>query len=353
VDPHPGQPGEGAQDRGFERATTETRATFESRQQHRIATAERDGRGGLERTSIPAVSARALGGRASREAVLGWAMVSPCLVLLGTFVVGPALLDFPLSLMRYDIIAASGAWAGLANYRALFADPAFWQSVAHTLELTLGATVPMLVLALVFGIALNRRIGGRGLYRTVLFAPYVIPLVASSIAWIWMLSSDGFVNYLLHVVARLRGPAWLDSDTWALPAIVLMTVWQFTGYYTVLVLSGLQNIPHEIEEAARIDGAGEFRLAWSVLLPLLSPTLLFCIVVSVIHSFRVFDQIYVMTGGGPGTATMTLVYYLYQQGFAFFNTGQGASVSVLLLIFLMGITGLQLRLARRWVNYEL
>jgi multiple sugar transport system permease protein len=121
----------------------------------------------------------------------------------------------------------------------------------------------------------------------------------------------------------------------------------------VLVLSGLQHIPAELAEAARIDGAGEIRVAWSIVLPLLSPTLFFCVVVSVIASFRVFDQIYVMTGGGPGTATITLVFYLYQQGFAFFNTGAGASVSVLLLVALMGITWLQLRMARRWVTYEL
>ena len=293
----------------------------------------------------------ARGSRAARESLLGWAMVAPCLLLLGTFVATPVVLDFPLSLMRYDIIAASGSWVGLANYRGLFTDPVFWLSLGHTLQLTIGATVPMLILSVAFAIALNRRIAARSAYRTVLFAPYVIPLVASSIAWIWMLSENGFVNYLLRLVSRQRGPAWLDSEGWALPAIVLMTVWQFTGYYTVLVVSGLQSIPREIEEAARIDGAGEVRLAWSVLLPLLSPTLLFCIVVSVITSFRAFDQIYVMTGGGPGTATMTLVFYLYQQGFAFFNTGQGAAVSVLLLLALMGITALELRLARRWVTY--
>jgi len=287
------------------------------------------------------------------DTLVAWAMVAPCLALLGVFVVAPALLDFPLSLMRYDIIAASGQWAGLANFRALAGDPIFWQSVAHTLALTIGTTAPMVVLSVALAFILDRRLRGRSIYRTLLFAPYVVPLVASSIAWIWMLSSNGFVNYLLHLAAGLRGPVWLDHARWALAAIALMTVWQFTGYYTMLVLSGLQNIPHEIAEAARIDGAGELRLIWSVVLPLLSPTLLFCIVVSVIQSFRAFDQIYVMTGGGPGTATMTLVFYLYQQGFGFFNTGQGAAVSVLLLVALMGITGFQLRLARRWVSYEL
>ena len=288
-----------------------------------------------------------------REAILGWALLGPCLVLLAVFVAGPALLDLPLSLMRYDIISASGTWAGMENFRALAADPVFWQSVGHTIALTAGTTAPMLGLAIVFGLLLHRRLRGRGVYRTVLFAPYVVPLVASSIAWIWMFSASGFVNYALDLAAGVRGPAWLDSREWALPAIMLMTVWQLTGYYTVLVLSGLANIPAEVEEAARLDGASGARLAWHVLLPLLSPTLLFCVVVSVIASFRVFDQIYVMTGGGPGTATMTLVFYLYQQGFAFFNTGQGAAVSVLLLLALMGVTWLQLRLGQRWVNYEL
>jgi ABC-type sugar transport system permease subunit len=288
-----------------------------------------------------------------REAVLGWALLAPALLLLGTFVVGPVLLDVPLSFMHYDMIAATGRWVGLDNYRALAGDPIFWQAVAHTLELALGTAVPLLTLAVFFALVLNRRVRGRAVYRTILFAPYVIPLVASSIAWIWMLSRNGFVNEVLGLVLSVGGVAWLDSSAWALPGIMLVTIWQFVGYYTVLVLSGLQGIPHEIEEAARIDGAGELRLAWSVTLPLLSPTLLFCLVVSVIASFRVFDQIYVMTGGGPGTATMTLVFYLYQQGFAFLNTGSGASVSVILLVGLMGVTWLQLHMARRWVTYQL
>jgi len=268
-------------------------------------------------------------------------------------VVGPVLLDVPLSFMHYDMIAATGRWVGLDNYRALAADPIFWQAVAHTLELAVGTAAPLLTLAVFFALVLNRRVRGCGVYGTILFAPYVIPLVASSIAWIWMLSSNGFVNEVLGLVLPVHGVAWLDSSAWALPGIMLVTVWQFVGYYTVLVLSGLQGIPHEIEEAARIDGAGEMRLAWSVTLPLLSPTLLFGLVVSVIASFRVFDQIYVMTGGGPGTATMTLVFYLYQQGFAFLNTGSGASVSVILLAGLMGVTWLQLHMARRWVTYQL
>jgi ABC-type sugar transport system permease subunit len=288
-----------------------------------------------------------------REAVLGWALLAPALLLLGTFVVGPVLLDVPLSFMHYDMIAATGRWVGLDNYRALAGDPIFWQAVAHTLELALGTAVPLLTLAVFFALVLNRRVRGRAVYRTILFAPYVIPLVASSIAWIWMLSRNGFVNEVLGLVLSVGGVAWLDSSAWALPGIMLVTIWQFVGYYTVLVLSGLQGIPHEIEEAARIDGAGELRLAWSVTLPLLSPTLLFCLVVSVIASFRVFDQIYVMTGGGPGTATMTLVFYLYQQGFAFLNTGSGAAVSVILLVGLMGVTWLQLHMARRWVTYQL
>jgi ABC-type sugar transport system permease subunit len=287
------------------------------------------------------------------ETLLGWAFVAPVIVLLGAFVIAPAVLDFPLSLMHYDLIDGSGRWVGFVNYVTLARDPIFWEAVGHTLELALGTTVPLLAFAVVFGLLLNRRLRGGTVYRTVLFAPYIVPLVASSIAWIWMLSSHGFVNYVLATVLPVRDPSWLDSNTGALPAIMLMTVWQFVGYYTILVLSGLQSIPAELAESARIDGASEIRVAWSIVLPLLSPTLFFCVIVSVIASFRVFDQIYVMTGGGPGTATITLVFYLYQQGFAFMNAGAGASVSVLLLVALMSITWLQLRLARRWVTYDL
>jgi multiple sugar transport system permease protein len=156
------------------------------------------------------------------ETLLGWALVAPTLILLGAFVVAPAVLDFPLSLMQYDLIAGSGRWVGLANYVTLAQDPIFWQAVGHTLQLALGTTVPMLVLAVILGLLLNRRLRGRAVYRTLLFAPYVVPLVASSIAWIWMLSAHGFVNYVLGAVLPLRNFAWLDSSAGALPAIMLM-----------------------------------------------------------------------------------------------------------------------------------
>jgi multiple sugar transport system permease protein/sn-glycerol 3-phosphate transport system permease protein len=284
-----------------------------------------------------------------REATLAWAMLAPSIVILGVFVVGPALLDIPLSLMRYDIISGSGRWLGSGNFNTMFADQEFWDSLIHTLELTLGTAIPMLVLSLFLGLLLNQKLRGVLAYRTVVFAPYVIPMVGASVAWIWLLSGDGLINYLL----QRRGPGWLDNSQLALPGIMLMTIWQFTGYYTMLVLGGLQSIPHELEEAAAMDGASGRRLVWSVILPLLSPTLLFSTIVIVIHSFQVFDQIFVMTGGGPGTGTVTLVYYLYKQGFVFFNTGQAAAVSVLLLLGLGGITWLQMNLSRKWVNYDL
>src|SRR5207253_7923802 len=163
--------------------------------------------------------------------------MAPSLVLLGTFVVLPVLLDVPLSLMQYDMIAASGRWVGLQNYTALAADPIFWQAVGHTLELALGTTVPLLVLAILFGLVLNRRVRGGPVYRTILFVPYVIPLVASSIAWIWMLSSNGFVNEVLGLVLPVRGVTWLDSSTWALPGVVAVTGWQVGGCCSVPALS--------------------------------------------------------------------------------------------------------------------
>lgn len=289
----------------------------------------------------------------STDARASWLMLAPTLLVLSAFVIGPLILGVGLSFTHYDLMTGQGRFNGVTNYRDLFAaGSTFWIALLNTVLFTLGTVVPTITLAVFFGILLNQHLMGRTFYRTVLFAPYVTPLVGASIAWIWLFRRQGFVDWIMQLFG-VQGPGWLSSPHTALIAIIIATLWQYTGYFTMLVLSGLQAIPPDVTEAARIDGAHGVSLLRQVVLPLLSPTILFCLILSVIQSFQVFDQIYVMTDGGPGTSTLTLVYYLYQEGFEFFRIGHGAAVGVVLLAVLLTFTALQLKLSSRWVHYDL
>lgn len=289
----------------------------------------------------------------SADARAGWLMLAPTLAVLLSFVIGPLVLGMGLSFTHYNLMSGQAQFAGVSNYQDLFAGGStFWTALLNTVLFTLGTVVPTITLAVFFGILLNQQLIGRTFYRTVLFAPYVTPLVGASIAWIWLFRRQGFVDWVMQLFG-VTGPGWLSSPHTALIAIIIATLWQYTGYFTMLVLSGLQAIPPDVTEAARIDGAHGLSLLRQVVLPLLSPTILFCLILSVIQSFQVFDQIYVMTDGGPGTSTLTLVYYLYQLGFEFFHFGHGAAVGVVLLAVLLTFTALQLKLSSRWVHYDL
>ena len=211
-------------------------------------------------------------------------------------------------------------------------------------------TLPLGFLCAVF---LNLKLRESALYRGILLAPYIFPLVASGIAWSMMFQQDGgILNWLIRHLGG-SGLNWLGSSTWAVVAVIIVGGWQYLGYYTLIFLAGLQGIPPDYYEAAAIDGAGNVVQAVRITLPLLSPTLLFATIILIIQSFQTFSQVYVMTQGGPAGATTTLVYYLYEVAFQYFQIGKAGAISVLLLLFLVGITLVQLILSRRWVHYEI
>lgn len=291
--------------------------------------------------------------RKRAESRIGWLMLAPTLIILLAFVLGPLVLGIGLSFTHYNLLNGQISPAGLSDYQDLLASgSAFWTALGNTVLFSLGTVVPTVVIAILFGMLLNQQLAARGVYRAILFAPYVTPLVGSSIAWIWMFRGQGFIDWILGLFG-IHGPSWLGNPHTALIAIMIASIWQYAGYFTMLMLSGLQSIPGEVEEAARMDGAGGLALFRKITLPLLSPTVLFCLILSVIQSFQVFDQIYVMTNGGPGTSTLTLVYFLYQEGFEFFHIGHGAAVGVLLLVMLLALTWGQLKLSGKWVHYDL
>jgi len=268
--------------------------------------------------------------------------------LLGTalFVMGPILASLGLAFARWDLLTPP-EFVGLANFRALWADPEFWRALRHTFGFLLGYIPLVMLCGLGAALALNARIPGRGFFRAVYFLPVVTAWVAVALVWKWLLNPGyGLVNHLLGLVG-VAGPAWLFDPGWAMPAVVLTSVWKDTGFVMAILLAGLQNIPREYYEAAAIDGAGGAARLRYVTLPLLAPALYFALTVSLINSFQVFDQVYVMTGGGPAGATTVLVERIVKNAFSYSQMGYAAAMSWFLfaLIFLSSwaLTRLQRR----------
>jgi len=275
----------------------------------------------------------------------------PNLVLLAIFTYWPLLYNVYLSLTSWDLIAPVKPFVGLTNYRNLAASAEFRTVLLNTAVFALGTVGGTTILGLALALLLNLRLRGRTLARAIIFAPVLLSGAAISVFWINMLDPRfGLIALPLRWLG-LPVPDWLNSPHWAMAAVVLVYIWQNTGFSMVLYLAGLQNIPHELYEAARIDGASAVASFRHVTLPQLGPTTLFVLVVSVINSFQAFDLIKVLTDGGPVNATTTLLFYIYQQGFVAFNAGRAAAASIVLFVLLLGLSLLQLRLGERRVHY--
>lgn len=258
---------------------------------------------------------------------------------------------FVLAFYDWDLLLAP-SFAGLDNFRQLLGDPVFRDAFLNTVYFTV-ATVPLSVaIGLFTALLVNQALRGIVIFRSIFLLPYVTVTVALSLVWKWLyLPEVGLINSLLATVG-IDGPAWLTSPTWAMPALIFMSVWKGFGYNMVIFLAGLQAIPEHLYEAAKIDGATGWRRFLHVTLPLLSPTTFFVVVISIINSFQVFDQALIMTNGGPGTATTTLVLLIYQEGFQSFNMGYASAIALTLFVAVFVFTVVQFLLQRRWVNYE-
>lgn len=275
----------------------------------------------------------------------------PYLLFFLIFRLGPSIFGLAMSFTNWTI-AESPAWIGLKNFQRMRVDPRLEAALRNTAFFA-GLTVPLLVvLALMLAIFLNQPRRGRALGRVAVFTPYVLMSTVVGLIWTWILEKDfGLLNvYLSHV--GLEKVPWLVNKDYAMYGIILTTVWWTVGYDTVLFLAGLQDIPEELYEAARIDGAGPLNIFRHITLPLLAPTTFVVIMLTVINSFQVFDQVYVMTSGGPGTATLTLVQYIYTSAFQFRRMGYGAAVASLLFSILIVFALLQTRAYRRGIKGE-
>ncbi|NWG15667.1 MAG: sugar ABC transporter permease [Chloroflexi bacterium] len=272
--------------------------------------------------------------------------VLPYLILFVLFRLGPSLAGLAIGFTNWQAVGTP-QWIGFRNFEAMGRDPRLGEAFRNTVGFT-GVIVPLLVvLSLALAIFLNRPYRGRALGRVAVFMPFVVMSTVVGVLWTWILDKDfGLLNVYLSGVGIANIP-WLVSERYAMWGVILTTVWWTVGYNMVLFLAGLQDIPGELYEAARIDGAGAVGLFRFVTLPMLAPTTFLVIMLTIINSFQIFDQVYVMTSGGPGTATLTLVQYIYTTSFQFQKFGYGSAVTVILFLMLVFVAFFQIRAYRR------
>lgn len=268
--------------------------------------------------------------------------VLPYALLFLVFRIGPAVAGFVLSFANYSI-AGEVRLVGLENFQRLLDDPLFWTALRVTLVYTL-LSVPMVVIAgLAMALLCNRSVRGIRVYRFFFFLPVVTSFVLAGVVWRWLLGEDGVLNWILSV-ASIDPVPWLQSPGLVLPSLSVMTMWARFGYDMLILLAGLLAIPRDYYEAAQVDGASSWRQLWNITLPLLKPALFFVVIIELIHSFQVFDIIYVMTGGGPMNSSYNLVLMLYDHGFNYFEFGYASAIGVVLFIATLGISLIQRRL---------
>ncbi|MCL4862422.1 MAG: sugar ABC transporter permease [Caldilineaceae bacterium] len=285
------------------------------------------------------------------EARWAYLFLLPNLALFMIFTIYPVFASFYYSLNNWTLHGPM-EFVGLANYQNLAADPIFREVMGNTFYYTAGVIPLQTALALLIALGLNQKVRFMTGYRALYFVPVVTSMVAVSFVWQWMYQPQyGVINSLLKVVG-IEGPNWLFSRTWAMPSVILMSIWKNVGYSIVLYLAALQGVPESFYESAKIDGANAWQRFWRITLPMISPTTFFIIVLSVIGSFQAFDQIYVLTQGGPARATSVLVHYLYQNGFQWFNMGYAAAIAYVLFALLFILTILQWTYRARWVFGE-
>jgi multiple sugar transport system permease protein len=288
-----------------------------------------------------------------REALTAYLLISPQALGLLVFVIGPLVGVFVLSFTHSDLLAGTTRPAGLDNYTQMVnGDPAFLQSVGVTAVFATGLVAINVTLSLVLAILLNRKLRGAGLILTLVFLPVVTSQAAWAVVWRFLLQGEGgTVNQLLAAVG-LTGPNWLFEPWPALVSVTVVAALKTVGLKAVIFLAALRNIPHEVVEAARMDGASEWQLHRRVILPLLAPTTLVVVIITLIGSFQVFDYILLMTNGGPTNATTVLAFYIYEQGFELFRTGYASALAVVLFVITLLLVGAQWAIRRRWVHDE-
>jgi multiple sugar transport system permease protein len=285
-----------------------------------------------------------------RKALVVAAFLGPSFVALVAFSLGPMVGTVWVSFQEWNLIR-DAEFIGLANYRELWGDEEFRRALRNTVYYLVGYLPLVTAGGLGLALLVNQRLRGVSIFRGMYFLPVVTSWVVVALLWKWILNPrDGVVNWLLGLLG-IDGPGWWTSTTWAMPSIILASAWKDLGFVMVILVAGLQSIPETLYEAARIDGAGSWRRFRSVTLPMLTPSLFFVLIISLINGFQVFDQVWVMTEGGPVGSSTVVVEQIVKNTFSYGRAGYASAQSVVLFVIILLVTAVQLRLQKRWVFY--
>ncbi|MEU4338017.1 sugar ABC transporter permease [Micromonospora lupini] len=280
-----------------------------------------------------------------RNTVAGWSFILPNFIGFAVLTLLPVVVLFYVAFTNWNVFGVAD-WTGTANFRRMWDDASFWTALRNTVYYAVFHIPLTLAAALGLALLLNRKLRGVRFFRTVAFFPYITSIVAIAVVWNQLFSPEyGPINALLGAVGVDNPPGWTASATWSMPAVIIVGTWRYMGYYMLLFLAGLQTIPAQLYEAAETDGASPWQRFVHVTLPGLRHTTFFVTVLLTIESFKVFDLILVMTGGGPGQSTLVLSQYIYQKGFEENQFGYASAVSIVLFAICFGITVIQF-----WVN---
>ena len=282
-----------------------------------------------------------------RNTAVGWSFILPNFIGFAALTLVPVVVLFYLAFTSWNAFGVAD-WVGLANFRRLIHDDSFWTALTNTLYYTVFHIPLTLAAALGLALLLNRRLRGVAFFRTVAFFPYITSIVAAAQVWNMLFSPEyGPINAALRAFGVDNPPGWTVSASWSMPAVIIVGTWREMGYYMLIFLAGLQTIPAELYEAARVDGANAWHRFWSVTLPSLRPTTFFVVVMLTIGSFKVFDLILLLTNGGPGQSTLVLSQYIYQKGFQENQFGYASTVSIVLFAVCFLITMVQFLVNKR------
>lgn len=284
--------------------------------------------------------------RLNRQQFTPYLFLLPALFFLTLTVFWPAFQAFYLSFTRFEYdLTQPPQWVGIENFQRLFADPLFWKTLGNTLIYLVGVVPVLVMVPLGLAILVNQKLRGMSWFRAAYYTPVVISMVVAGIAWKWLYAENGLFNQFLTLLGIRDGIPWLTSPQFALFSVMAVTIWKGLGYYMVIYLAGLQAIPNELYEAAAIDGSDGLRKHWDITVPLMKPYLLLVAVISAISATKVFEEVFIMTQGGPRNSSKTIVYYLYEKAFQELEMSYACTIGLILFILILGLSILNLKLS--------
>ena len=291
------------------------------------------------------------GKRKLKNTVMVLMFILPALIPLGVFWLFPMCEAIFMSFTDWDYMSSTYNIVGFENYINIFSNSMFYDALKNTLIFTVGTLVPTIVGGLLVAIILKNKLKGSAIYKAIIFSPWITPTVVISIVWSWIFEPQyGLANYVLQLL-NMPKSQWLQSSDTAMTAVILVTVWKGFGWAMIFYITALERVPKELYEAAAIDGAGAWDKFKSITLPLISPTTFFLTIITTINSIQAYDQIQVLTQGGPSGSTRTILYLYYQTAFENFNIGEATAIAVIILIIIGCLSGIQFIASKKWVHY--